>query len=393
MDNNTNETNTNEINTNETNTNETTKKRIKFDINSIISGVFSALIATIILSIVAFFLEITSIPSNIDDINEKLEVIDTSIASLDGRLDEAEEMISYFKGRFDAQTPIDEHKNNIDRFILLPNFEIGIETIENESYLSNPQWIDTDEITKNHNASEFYNQPIILSYEDNGKNVYFYGSYNENNNWNGSCILNIYDNNNLEIIFEGYYDNGTLLSYKRISCENEGMWTVTDRIKSDEYNIGETFVYQKTEDISENILSEKIILTFDDFVEMNNENILSYYHGNTSNGLYNDDTGNAYYIKYFNSDVFNCDHPVIQTLYQGNFVNGKFDDDTYNAWYITREPNTHYMYYRGCYSNGEVEHTDTNIDDFKFLDTYEQIQEKLNNNGFSDYLNSFYIDY
>lgn len=60
------------------------------------------------------------------------------------------------------------------------------------------------------------------------------------------------------------------------------------------------------------------------FQKFLNLNLVEFYHGNTSNGYYNDDTGNAYLVQYNNSNT-------VKTLYCGNFKDGVFNDNTGNA--------------------------------------------------------------
>ena len=73
-----------------------------------------------------------------------------------------------------------------------------------------------------------------------------------------------------------------------------------------------------------------------------------YYAGETSDGLYNDTTGNAYLVKYF-------ENGLTKTIYKGNFVDGQFNDETGKAWYIVKEEDTEYMYYKGIFHNGSPE--------------------------------------
>ena len=90
-------------------------------------------------------------------------------------------------------------------------------------------------------------------------------------------------------------------------------------------------------------------MTVEDF--RNNLTAVSegFYCGNTSNNYYNDETGNAYIIKYAKDGT-------VRTLYVGNFIDGAFNDLTGNAWYIVRdeELNTGYMYCKGKFENNDI---------------------------------------
>ena len=351
--------------------------------NPIVSG----LIITIICVVANYFVTINVMENDISHINQDIEDLKADIKSINSNLLSISLVVT-------GQTSSSNDMANQDAILIDPStgYKIEIENINNEILLASASPLPDN--------YDLYNTPFIVSYEENGKKIYFYGQFNENNNWNEKCILNIYNGDNLESIFVGYYNDGTLLKYNRVSCDDGETWTVTERINNIEYNSGETRVYTKTTDFINSVDINKItkeqILEVDDFeifLNLNQECLLSYYLGNTSNGYYNDNTGYAYLIKYFDNDVFDCDYPVIQTIYQGNFVDGQFDDDSYNAWYIVREINTGYMFYRGCFSDGKVDHRDLSKEIFENNLSYEQIEEKLSKYGFYDYLNSFLIDY
>lgn len=74
-----------------------------------------------------------------------------------------------------------------------------------------------------------------------------------------------------------------------------------------------------------------------------------YYNGNISNGLFNDDTGNAYYVKYF-------DNGTAETLYMGKIQDGAFEDITENAWMICKNDinRKEYSFYKGPFIGGEA---------------------------------------
>lgn len=103
----------------------------------------------------------------------------------------------------------------------------------------------------------------------------------------------------------------------------------------------------------------------DDFELNKNSRILTYYNGNTFNGKYADDTGNAYYIKFYSDGT-------VKTLYVGKFVGGEFDDDTGNAWDIAYWENEgYYVYNTGKFKNNNA--LNNSGDEF----TLEQIKEKI----------------
>ncbi len=287
-----------------------------------------------------------------------------------------------------------------------PNFGIRFKLVNREFLLEEPRWNSSQDIIGyidddiNLTAGELFNTPILIPGEQNGKEVYFYGQYNENNHWNGKCIINIYNDNKLEMIYEGVFDDGTLFSYKRVTVEPEGTWLINDRISHEDYNIGKTWAYRKTRDIEKSFTMDNVsvedILDVDEFLESLDEDIIGYYNGRTSNGYFNDDTGEAYSIKYFLPEQLagSNGEPVIRTLYKGRFVDGKYKDDTFTAWDITREVETKYMYFHGCFADNTANAgLDDNREEKKPELSYEDITEILKQRNFyEDIYGEFLVD-
>ena len=146
------------------------------------------------------------------------------------------------------------------------------------------------------------------------------------------------------------YKDGVLMNYEQILADHEkNRWTISKRVANGDVNTGETWTNIKENDYVK--LFDMDIVVSDDVMSVEYfKNHLTtpmegYYNGETSNGLYNDVTGNAYLIKYF-------ENGLTKTIYQGNFVDGQFNDETGNAWYIVKEEDTDYMYYKGDFVNG-----------------------------------------
>lgn len=271
---------------------------------------------------------------------------------------------------------------------LKDQYQVRVVEVENELYLSAPSWEGGTMIGNDFNgdtvykSDDLYNKLIITSYLDGEKEVYFCGRFNENNHWNGKCILNVYEGDKLISIFEGVYDDGEIYSYKTVTVKKddenkeEDIWLINDRINQGEYNSGETWKYTKTEEYIKSFTLEDVkeqqIATFEKFISTRNEKLLGYYKGNTSNGLYNDDTGNAYLEKY-KSDG-NLDF-----LYVGKMKNGYPHDNTKNAWSVAwGYANDGYYYYIGTFTNGNHGKPPKN---WKPM-TQEEINEKVNPDDF-----------
>ena len=104
---------------------------------------------------------------------------------------------------------------------------------------------------------------------------------------------------------------------------------------------------KKKKFIPTNVRATDIVFT-DKFVAENDPRMISFYHGNTADGKYNDNTGEAYEV------IYNEDGTV-KTLYTGGFKDGTFNDDTGNAWDITYFAQSGYYYYNtGIFRNGNA---------------------------------------
>ena len=80
--------------------------------------------------------------------------------------------------------------------------------------------------------------------------------------------------------------------------------------------------------------------------------LMTEYVGRTVDGVYNDTTGEAYYISYYEDQT-------VKTLYQGGFTDGKMEDKSGNAWQIAsdRDNRVKYLYYCGVFERGTTKNT------------------------------------
>lgn len=198
--------------------------------------------------------------------------------------------------------------------------------------------------------------PFLLSYIDqSGDEVFFYGQYDEYGRWAGRCITNRYQDEKLCFIMDAEYHSGKLVSYKQAFTYTNGsgtnVWAVSEREVEDGNSIGVTRTYIKKGDYIKNFdiktLKPENILNADDFPIVKDLVIEGYYNGYTSNGSFNDDTGEAYMVKY-NEDG------TVRMLYVGDFIEGLPDDDSGNAWSISfGYDKSNYYYYKGVFYGGK----------------------------------------
>lgn len=338
--------------------------------------IVSAFVAALITTFTNYFLnrissvnalpeEMVEMKANIDEISKDINTLKGDIELVKGDLSSMREDVSELQ---DSDTNTNENHINIDINLsdkLKQYFEVlkvDCKHVDTPVYLSSPQWQSTDIILTDKNSGKEYRayelayEKILFPYMSDNREIFFYGQYNENNNWDGHCIINAYEDDKLVFITEAEYADGKILSYQQVFAFNNTsgkVWGISERKNEGSYNSGITYTYffdkDYTKDFTLDNVTENDILTVDDF--KNNLDAIpeGFYCGNTSNNYYNDETGNAYIVKYAKDGT-------VRTLYVGNFIDGAFNDFTGNAWYIVRdeELNTNYMYYKGKFENNNV---------------------------------------
>lgn len=242
-------------------------------------------------------------------------------------------------------------------------------------------------------ANELINECILLTYEENGKEIFFLGQYNENYNWDGHCITNAYIKDGfLYGICESNFLNGERLDYKSLYVTNSNEWIYTDRIcekdsvTKDTINKGisitYSFLYDKKKNFTNTNVRKEDILDADELLKrVGDKSTLKYYSGNTLGERYNDTTGDAYEAIYYNDGT-------IKTLYKGYFINGTFNDSRpvnesgEYAWDIAySEELGYYVLNEGEFSNGHS----VNGSDTEF--SLSEIKELIEKHNFKCTLN------
>lgn len=240
-------------------------------------------------------------------------------------------------------------------------------------------------------------QQVLIPYEDNGQKIYFLGQLNKNGSWDGDCVTNVYKDGKLIGIFEynlidGKYNTCKSFYKSDTDCE----WIYVNKSYIEKKILGESTKYKVESNLNKEFditdVKGNNILYVKDFIESNNFDKLSYYKGELSNGKYNDKSGDAFLVIYFEPNTIkNKEVSVIKTFYNGKFENGNFKEEKYDSWYITREEDTKYMYYKRGFNGKTIEHKDK--EDFKPNLSHDDIDYYLNKYGFSEYSNQFITEY
>lgn len=234
--------------------------------------------------------------------------------------------------------------------------------VESSYELENPTWDAEDIIASDLISGEEYSagflagKKLLVPYTNNGQEVVFFGQFNENYHWDKDCIINVYANDELILIMDAEYDDGELVTYQQVLAETlqtrQDVWVVTEREHRADLNYGETWNYDRTEDYTKQFELDQVqmqdVVSAEDFIAEIDTPVDSYYRGNTSNGIYNDNTGEAYLVRY-NEDG------TVKVLYKGCFADGKFDDSTGKAWELVFDSSNginKYFYYKGIFRKG-----------------------------------------
>lgn len=234
-----------------------------------------------------------------------------------------------------------------------------------------------------YSISDLVDKPFIFSYRDGEEDVFFCGQYNEDEKWDGICTENRYVNQKLRLSVQLNYRNGSIVS-REYMYANVGDWYYF--ISSGSEMIGYTWKYAYNDiiqSISSDNMSSNDLLSPGDCRNVVNGTLKHLYYGNISDGLYNDDSGEAWMIVY-NDDNEDDEKKTLKTLYSGNIKDGVFNDDTGDAWYISRSDGNYYVYYLGIFKDGEAIEFD---DDNNIPLSYSAANRIISSKEFEKYIN------
>lgn len=249
------------------------------------------------------------------------------------------------------------------------------------SSISPDTCIGTDSEGNVYIAKNLVDKTILLTYTEDDKEIYFLGQYNKNYHWNGYCVINTYDaDGKLNGINESNFDDGNRLDYESFYLsDKQNEWIYTDRDCKKETNEGISIRYKSNFSKQKNFTATNVrvsdLIYIESMKEYDNKEILSYYMGKTSNGVYNDDSGNAYLVMY-NSEGF------VSVYYKGNFKDGDFEDENAIEIVLDESDNINkYFLYNGGFTRGER----ISDDGIKYI-TQDEINTILKENGCKDNL-------
>lgn len=318
-----------------------------------------------IAGVLAIYISIeNSLDEKFDTINQRIDLCATKkdIDEMSTEVSEIKEYL-YYDGGVKSQIGAIYEKLGLPK-IFLSNYAefamLDVASVERNdiSHSSTPidanTKIGTDASGNVYIAEELVNETVLFMYNENNKDIFFLGQYNENYHWDGYCVTNQYEaDGSLSAICESHFDDGKRIDYKTLSLSDLGEWTYADRVCGNDGNSGVSIIYamdyNKIKDFTESDVEITDILYTMDVLDFSKEKrLIKYYHGNTVNGAYVDASGNAYEAKY-------NDDGTIKTLYVGQFDDASFNDRTGHAWDIAySEESGSYYYNTGEFKDGSA---------------------------------------
>lgn len=324
-------------------------------------------VATLVVAYISFGIKMEEFSNKLDKldgINERMVAVETRLGMLDA---------SDLPGNVNGGSNSEEH-NSLGYGAHLLSFvvpSLSTQTVITDSWSEINDFENSNSTTSsmrvqnpvayNRNTQEEYtldqliDQKVLLYYTSNGEDVLFYGQFDDEGYYTGDCTTNIYENGNLKLITSANYSRGEILDFMKVfpttTKAGVDVWAISDRIVEQEHSSGETWyfirnsAYHQTFEL--NSVTADDIISAQNFLENMDSALEGYYCGNTSNGQFNDETGDACLIKYFEDGT-------IRTLYVGQVKNGDFEDNTGNAWMIGKKDiyQANYSYYKGPFSGG-----------------------------------------
>lgn len=205
-------------------------------------------------------------------------------------------------------------------------------------------------------AADLVNETVLLVYNEDGREVYFLGQYNENYHWDGYCVTNVYNaDGSLYGICESNFSDGERLDFRSFySMGENNKWRYSDKVCHDDgSNTGIGIQYKYDCDIKKDLTLENVtgidMLHTSSLLESIEPTMLTYCSGTWKDGELVDDTGVAY------EAIFDEDGTV-KTLYVGQFKDSTFNDATGNAWEIVYAGDAiGYVLNTGIFSDGSAE--------------------------------------
>lgn len=330
------------------------RKAIEF-----VKGNLAGILFVILQSIVIWFIHdlpqsVTNLEINTARMEAKLETLEANYLILNANV-WSTRVENENAGEIEEETMVVIASTDITAGMFKQDKKSGIlsdlEELEDETVIGRNRESGNDE-TK----SSVENKAFITQYTENEEDVFFYGQYNENGQWDGRCIINRYNGSKLTFIMDAVYNNGELENYSQVfrgkNTRGQEIWYVSKREVDGDENSGETTTYfffgDYEKDFDIQTISKEDMMSRDKFMLTIPSTIEGYYNGYTSDGRYNDTSEDAYLVKYDTNGN-------VRYLYKGILEDGYGNDNRNNAdsWaLIWGDANDGYHYHIGKFKDG-----------------------------------------
>lgn len=365
------------------------------NMNSILVGAVSGLVSAVIIAAASLVINVFVLSEKIDNLDLRISSSDTQMRreiaqseeSIKKYIDFLQNYLFFISESFNkgsSAAPLRGYvpTGNLQNMLVRSYETVDAPVAEYTSMVLNDVYVVKNVSDgRNLTLNEVSERRLLLPYSDGDYESLFYGQLSQNGNWNGHCVINTYKDDQLELITDAQYADGVLISCKQIfpyQTQREGdVWAISNRTKLDGFSTGDTVYIKRSgnynKEFSLDQASEDDILTVEIFSQsiLADSHMVGFYHGNISNGLFNDTTGEAYLAKFFEDGT-------VRMLYKGPIRDGNIADSrNKGAWFIGKEADdTAYSYYNGPFVNG---HT-TDDKNYWQIMTRGKIQQILDDN-------------
>lgn len=312
---------------------------------------------------ITLFVSTASTDTKISELTTDVQIISSQVSQIFDSIKRLDSRIDTVADRTPSQTEVSITVRPLQNFVDASENDFGIlDAYAEESKPLSATLVFNSANSDEYTASEIAGQKLLLPYIADGQECFFYGQVDQNGRWDGNCLINIYKRGILVLITEAEYTNGRLLTFQQAfpttTGNNKAVWAISKRTAHQGFSSGETWYYFRKGDYAQPFLYDNVtendVLSVADFQNKVGKVLEGYYQGNSSNGKFNDSTGNAYMVKFFENGTVS-ENGTVRTLYCGNIKNGNFDDSTGNAWMIGKSDlQSNYSYYKGPFSNGSA---------------------------------------
>ena len=345
---------------------------------------FCGFVCSFFASLVVYFciqIPLSKLTREVDTINGNIQALNSNINSIQIHFDVSDSSIHSGLGNVESGTspsaPVDNPptgsvligeqeshllESNTEDLVLLSNSTemftlmsrqynmvlLGDGSLKMDEDYSEPPYMDTIQ-----DMEKLRDKYVLAIYNESGQDYYFYGKINDDGLWDGLCRVNTYVDGELRVVMDADFRDGRMQHRLQAYKSEKGTWVLSDRDIYNSYSSGISWVYpyiKYEHDFNVSGPTSNDIISFAElqtWITDNDLNCVAYYSGNIADGTYNDDTGDAYYIRFF-------DDKSVMTLYKGQFKNGSFHDETGNAFWISKAliEQRNYIYFKGVFIDG-----------------------------------------